>query len=103
MKTYTLNTDQGECIGFEIQNNFFGSRSIARFIKRVPGCEVKSIRKIFAPSEIHTTFRYKDKEFIVWEPYGDNSRLHIGSEHNVNEKIIKNLEKDVALTRNYFF
>jgi len=102
MKTYRLKTDQGVCIGFEISNDFLGSGAIARFINRVPDCEVITKRKMFSGSEVHVVFIYKDKEFQVWEPFGDNSRLHIGSESEVNEEIILSLVNAIKKTRNYF-
>lgn len=102
MKTYLLKSEQGVCTGFEIKNNFLGSGAIARFIKRASGCKVISKRKMFSATEIHVTFMYKEKEFQVWEPFGDNSRLHIGSENGIKEKTILSLASVIQETRNYF-
>ena len=102
MKTYILKSEQGVCTGFEINNNFLSSGAIARFIKRASGCKVISKRTMFSATEIHVTFMYKEKEFQVWEPFGDNSRLHIGSENTINEEIILSLESSIKETSNYF-
>ncbi len=103
MKTFILKNEQGVCTGFEINNNFIGSGAIARFIKRTSGCKVISKRKMFSATEIHVTFIYKENEFQVWEPFGDNSRLHIGSENEIKEETILSLASAIKETMNYFF
>lgn len=102
MKIFILKSEQGICTGFEIRNNFVSSGAMARFIKRTPGCKVISKRRMFSATEIHVTFTYKESEFIVWEPFGDNSRLHIGSEKNINENIILGLADEIQKIRCYF-
>jgi len=57
---------------------------------------------MYATTEIHVTFKYKENEFQVWEPFGDNSRLHIGSENEITEKTILSLASEIQKTRNYF-
>ena len=89
MKTFILKDEQGVCTGFEIYNNFISSGAIGRYIKRISSCRVNSIRKLFEKTEIHVTFMFKEIEFFVWETFGDSSHLIIGSESDVNEKIIK--------------
>jgi N-acetylmuramoyl-L-alanine amidase CwlA len=103
MKTYSLKSEQGDNIGFEINNNFISSGAIARYLNRVSGCEVSTIRKLFEKSEIHVVFKFKDVEFFVWETYGDSSRLIIGSESNVKTDIVNNLKNEFSLTKGYFF
>lgn len=78
MRTRTLTSEEGELIGFEISNSFVSSRSTAAYIRRVPGCDVLDIRKLFSRNEVHVRFAFAGKTFIVWEPFGDNSRLWIG-------------------------
>jgi len=102
MKTFLLNSEQGICKGFEIKNNFISTSAISRFIIRIPGCNVISKRKVFSNNEIHLTFNYKETEFQVWEPFGDNSRLHIGSDKEINEKIILSLSNAIQKTKCYF-
>ncbi|MBT4087703.1 MAG: hypothetical protein HOE30_04335 [Deltaproteobacteria bacterium] len=97
-----LKSEQEICTGFEIRNNFISSGSISRFIKRTPGCKVISKRKMFSKNEIHVTFNYKETEFQVWEPFGDNSRLLIGSEKETNEKTIFSLANEIQKTKCYF-
>ena len=36
-------------------------------------------RKMFAKSDdVHIEFKYREQPYIVWEPFGDNSRYWIG-------------------------
>ena len=66
--------------GFEISNIFFpSSASISRFIAKCPGVNVTTQRKMFeSGNEIHTEFTFDGAKFVVWEPFGDNSRFWIG-------------------------
>ena len=102
MKTFLVKSESGVVVSFEIRNSFLGSGSIARFVKRVSGCQLLSKRKMFSASEVHATFTYNGTVFLVWEPFGDNSRLLIGSEQEVDEKTIISLAREVDATRGYF-
>jgi len=78
MKTYPLCDENNELYAFEVSNSFLGSGSIARFLQRCSGCEVLQVRKMFSSSEEHVLFKFEGLDFIVWEPFGDSSRLYIG-------------------------
>ncbi|WP_152521700.1 hypothetical protein [Marinimicrobium sp. LS-A18] len=80
MKTFLLNGDEGQLIGFEISNSFLSSSGIAKYIRRIKGCEVVGTRRWFSADEVHVHFLFSGKRFIVWEPFGDNSRLWVGPE-----------------------
>ena len=80
MKTFLLNNDEGELTGFEISNSFLSSGSIARCVRRIRGCDVVSSRRWFSADEVHVRFLFANKRFILWEPFGDNSRLWVGPE-----------------------
>lgn len=101
MKTYPLKTEEGKITGFEIPNSFFSSNSIARFLRKVPGCTVQRVRKIFENSEVHVKFVFEGIVFEAWEPYGDNSRIHIGPENEAQEIIISSLESKVKATKRF--
>lgn len=79
MKTYSIKNEQGQCWAFEIENAYIRPRTIAALLAGVRGIADLRLRKPFSsPSDIHLRFRYRDREFVVWEPYGDNSRYWIG-------------------------
>ncbi len=102
MRTYPLKTEEGKISGFEIPNIFISSNSIARFLKKVPGCTVKWVRKIFAKSDVHVKFEFQGVVFEAWEPFGDNSRIHIGPEKDAPENVVSNLEARVRTTKRFF-
>src|SRR4051812_10057443 len=80
MRTY-LETVDGCPSAFEIDVAYIGPRTIARVIRGVRGTSNVRIRKPFSASpDIHVRFRYNNREFIVWEPYGDSSKYWIGPE-----------------------
>ncbi|MFV1985355.1 MAG: hypothetical protein ACC657_17540 [Thiohalomonadales bacterium] len=103
MKTYPLKTEDGELYAFEIPNYFISSSSIARFIKKVPDCTIIWVRKIFGKSDIHVQFEYEGITFEAWEPFGDNSRIHIGPEKEAQEKVILNLEGKFSQAKRFFW
>jgi len=91
-----LNDDNGELTGFEIPNNFISSKSIASFIEKATGATIVAVRKMFDASEIHVNFVFENTEFEVWEPFGDNSRLHIGPKEKAKTETIKTLEQMIS-------
>lgn len=80
MKTFLLNGDEGQLIGFEDSNSFLSSSGIAKYVRRIKGCDVVGTRRWFSADEVHVRFSFSGKRFIVWEPFGDNSRLWVGPE-----------------------
>lgn len=81
METYPLiDEKKGDCpFSFEIENAYVGSGTIARLLAEVQGVTDIRPRKLFGKSnEIHVEFKYLNRDYIVWEPYGDNSRYWIG-------------------------
>lgn len=79
MKTYPISSEKGQCCAFEIENAYIRPRTIATLLAGLSVITDVRLRRPFsASSDIHLRFRYQDHEFVVWEPYGDNSRYWIG-------------------------
>ncbi len=80
MKTYPLLNDADKVIGFEVSNLFFpSSASVSRFFAKCPGVQITRQRKMFeSGNEIHVELVLEGTTFIVWEPFGDNSRYWVG-------------------------
>ena len=78
MKTSRQLNECGVFSGFEISNAFFSSRAIAGFVARVPGTAVTQTRRWSSADEVHVRFNFQGVRFVIWEPYGDNSRLWVG-------------------------
>jgi len=80
MKTYPLFKKNGirEPI-FEIDKIYIAPAALFRLLVTVEGVTEVRPRKIFLkPSDIRVEFRYLQRPYIVWEPFGDNSRFWIG-------------------------
>lgn len=80
MKTYPLLDDAGELRGFEIPSFFFmSSASVSRFFRKCPGVTVTRQRRLFeSGNEVRAELVLDGTKYIVWEPYGDNSRFWVG-------------------------
>lgn len=66
---------------FEIENIYIAPATVAKVLTAVDGVRDVEVRKIFSKSkDIRVQFRYLGRPYIVWEPYGDNSRYWIGPE-----------------------
>lgn len=64
---------------FEIESAYVEPGAIARLLKGVVGVAfVRERRLCSGQREIHAEFRYMNREFVVWEPFGDNTRYWIG-------------------------
>ena len=81
-------------IGFEIDNTFILISTIIKLLQK--NLDIKNIQKqnFFDSSEIRIRFVYKNKHYIVWEPFGDNSRYWIepSEEEKSNNSDIKEIE-----------
>ena len=80
MKTYpVLLSEEGLTQAFEINNIYISNRKLASIIESVPGVHNVRVRRLFSGDpEIHIRFGFRGQEFIVEEPFGDNSRYWIG-------------------------
>lgn len=89
MKTFPLLNDGGEMTGFEISSLFFpSSASVSRFFAKCPGVQLTQQRKMFeSGNEVHAELAFEGNTFIVWEPFGDNSRVWIGPKEESDEAL----------------
>lgn len=66
-------------IAFEIENAYAGLRVIARLLGQVNGVSDVRVRGLFSKWEdVRVWFKYMGHEYVVLEPFGDNSRYWIG-------------------------
>lgn len=81
MKTYPLLSDGGIPFSFEIENAYISRREAARLIQSHELVTNVKLRSRFGSSDdIRVRFNYAGENFVVWEPYGDNSRYWVGPE-----------------------
>lgn len=75
MKTYPLQRSDGQIFAFEIPAAGLWTGSLARSLRRAPG--VANVRRVRSDDN-RLAFELNGEPFVVWEPWGDNSRYWIG-------------------------
>lgn len=79
MQTFPIVTREGRITAFEVISVYIGPNAIVRLLATVDGVTDVRPRKLFGESpETHVQFKYRGEQYVVWEPYGDNSRYWIG-------------------------
>jgi hypothetical protein len=79
MNTYEITDKDGTAFAFEIDNVYIGPRKIAKLLTSTDGVTKVKVRKPFDfGNENRLEFEYLGGNFVVWEPFGDNSRYWIG-------------------------
>ena len=88
MRIFPANGKDGRAIGFEIENVYVSRKAISQLLKQVDGVsDVKLGGHFGSSNDIRIEFQYLGCNYMVWEPFGDNSRYWIGP---------KNPEESVA-------
>ena len=80
MRTFEIHSDdEGYFVAFEIENAYVRPSKVREILSTVDGVQSVAVGNPSGESrDIRVTFDYEGIEFIVWEPYGDNSRYWIG-------------------------
>ena len=100
MRTYELHRDDGYFLAFEIENVYVRPKKIGEILGMVDGVtDVKVRRPLGASRDVHVAFKYMDINYIVWEPFGDNSRYWIGPEQEKEQLS----DIDIAPLANAFY
>ena len=75
MKTYPLKRNDGQIFAFEIPASGLWTGSLARLLRRAPG--VTNVRRVWGDMD-RLSLEVNGELFLVWEPWGDNSRYWVG-------------------------
>jgi hypothetical protein len=87
--TFPIIDENGRVFAFEIENVYLSVKTIARLLSSVAGVsDVKGRRPFSSSRDVHAKFRYRGHAFLVWEPYGDNSRYWIGPDDDKRRPIV---------------
>jgi hypothetical protein len=80
MRTFEIHSDdEGYFVAFEIENAYIRPKKVGEILSAVGGVTDVTVGKSSGESrDIRVAFNYLGIEYIVWEPYGDNSRYWIG-------------------------
>jgi len=63
---------------FEVENAYITAGTAVRVLRTVPGVTNIQLRRPFRQSQYLVAFAFADREYVVVEPFGDNSRFWIG-------------------------
>ena len=87
----------GTLYAFEIRAQLIGWK-VRRALRDVDGVsDVRPRRWWVGSPEIHIRFTYREREYIVWEPFGDNSRWWIGPDDTDSpHEDVEDLERAIA-------
>ena len=79
MKTYPIVKEGANPFAFEIDHVYLSRRTIVRLLNTVEGVTEVHLGGCFGSSDdIRIEFKCQGHEYIVMEPFGDNSRYWIG-------------------------
>ncbi|HEV2109876.1 MAG TPA: hypothetical protein VGT99_00870 [Gammaproteobacteria bacterium] len=89
MNTYPIKDDRpGHCWAFEIDHVYITARPTARVLAQVQGVSDIEIPKLFrGKDDIRIKFKYRGRDCVVWEPWGDSSRYWIGPENAMDKSL----------------
>jgi hypothetical protein len=83
MKTYDIHDKEGRVLSFEVPNALLSRRQACAVIQDIPGVVVlRHARRLFSrepDNDEFCEFSVGDEIFVMWEPWGDNSRYWIGT------------------------
>jgi hypothetical protein len=89
MKTYPI-LKGDSLVAFEIGNNFITVFEIKQLLKRSQAISNIKSKKLFRNTETRLEFSCNQVDYILTEPYGDNSRYWIGPVVNgINSELIE--------------
>ena len=101
MRTFDIKNENGDLIGFEVQNLFIGRNKVVKTIASITGSEILLRPRLFDGAEIFCEFRLEGENFIVEEPFGDNSRYFIAHKNGAKTEQL-NIVKSVFECLNPF-
>lgn len=93
MKTYPLCDARGTKVAFEVDNTFVRMSSLAKALQSHADVSIIRQRKLFEHGDVHLWFCYKSVQYILWEPFGDNSRYWIGPEGEVSAATLEHINE----------
>jgi len=79
MEIFPVANKGDQKIAFAIENIYVSYRTVARLLDQAEEVTDVRLRGRFGSSEdIRIEFKYLGRDYIVWEPFGDNSQYWIG-------------------------
>jgi len=104
MQTYPINDEAGNPFAVEVDVAFCSIQNLAKTIGSVDGVTDVEVCKLFSGErDVRAKFRYLGDEFVVVEPFGDNSRYWIGPVSENLRTDVSSIEKKIRAYMPPFF
>lgn len=86
MRVYEYYRDDGYFKAFEIDNAYIRPKKIVELLNGLEGVTEVYVNSLRKSNDVRVGFKYLGIEFIVWEPFGDNSRYWIGMDNDAKRE-----------------
>ena len=93
MRTHKFYNDKDVLFAFEIENIYISVKRIKKLLESINSVENISSGRNVAVADVRIKFEYCGDQFIVMEPFGDNSRFWIGAEENSKSFDVSAIER----------
>src|SRR4051812_9120092 len=81
MTLFEIRDEQGRLVAFQVSSVFVSRRQVARIVRSIPGARTTFSPRFFSwPQAVVCKFEIDGGNFLVEEPFGDNSRYWIGAD-----------------------
>ncbi|KZC39906.1 hypothetical protein RHOFW510R12_01280 [Rhodanobacter sp. FW510-R12] len=78
-----MRNDSGQVVAFEIDNIYASRRTICKLLQAVDGVTDVALASAFGGSDdVRVRFDFHNRQYVVVEPFGDNSRYWVGPANN---------------------
>ena len=80
MRIYDIRDSDGRVVAFEVPNFFLGRRGACRVVRAIAAARILRTPRRFRlfDDEEFCEFELEGEQFVLYEPYGDNTRYWIG-------------------------
>ncbi len=81
---------EGKLVYFEVPNLLLSRRTAIKIVKSIPDVQVIKEK---TREDVFCAFKVGDRIFEIWEPFGDNSRYHIGERPITNSNELEMIKQ----------
>jgi hypothetical protein len=85
---HDLHADDGSLRAFEVENILLSRRRACKIVESITGATIVRRTRIFGDSDDFCEFTLDGFNFIIEEPFGDNSRYWVGSKEAAGSTVL---------------
>ena len=79
MRIHDLSTAEGASRAFEVSNLLLSRARACKIVETIPGAIITKRSRLFRDNDEFCAFKIGLDEFVIEEPFGDNSRYWVGT------------------------